>query len=111
MRIGDILIQRGVLGEEAVREAVARQGRETPRRRLGEILAAHHGLAEPDLMAALAEQFDCPFVERVEDGWLDPALVRDLPVDYARTHAVLPIRAPSGPAVLTSDPVRAAGLR
>jgi general secretion pathway protein E len=111
MRLGDLLIQRGALGEEALREALARQARETPRRRLGEILVAHHGLEETSLLQALGAQFDCPVAERAEDAWLDPSLVRDLPVDYARAHLVLPVRGPEGPAVLTCDPVRASGLR
>lgn len=61
--------------------------------------------AEVEDIAALAARFGLAFVRDIPEGALDPELVRDLPVEWARTHVLLPIRgAGGGVVVLTADP-------
>ncbi len=55
-------------------------------------IAAEFGLPASELAAALADESGLPFWATIEDAWLDPELVRDLPVEWVRTHRVLPIR-------------------
>jgi general secretion pathway protein E len=54
----------------------------------------------------LAGVHGLPFVEQVTDDMLDPDLVSDLPVEWARTRGLLPVRIDGRPCVLTSDPLQ-----
>ncbi len=67
-RLGDILLQRGLISEEELRAALDRQ--EETGSRLGEILYYEMRLGEEDLAAALADQLRVPLVDL--DG-LDPS--------------------------------------
>ena len=51
-------------------------------------------------LRALAESFGVPFLETLGPELFDPAFVTALPVDWARRHAVLPVRLPGGSAAL-----------
>ena len=44
------------------------------------------------------------FLERVPDDYLDPELVADLPVEWARAHVMLPVRIEGELYVLTAEP-------
>ncbi len=55
---------------------------------------------------ALAVQYGLPFVAQVTSEMLDPCLVEKLPVEWARAHALLPVRYEGRLAVLTADPGR-----
>ena len=60
-RLGDKLIQRGLLGEHDLRGALDRQQRTGSR--LGEILYYEMGLEEDELAAALADQLRVPLLD------------------------------------------------
>ncbi len=60
-RLGDILLQRGLISEEELREGLERQ--EQTGSRLGEILYYEMGLGEEDLAAALADQLRVPLLD------------------------------------------------
>ena len=53
---------------------------------------------------ALALDYGVPFVEELAEGALDPALVQGVPVEWARAHAMLPIRLQGDLCVLVADP-------
>ncbi len=59
---------------------------------------------ESETLRRLAETFQLDLVPRVEDDMLAPDLVADLPVEWARSKGMLPIRYRGRPAVLLSDP-------
>ena len=48
------------------------------------------------------------FLEEIPDQLFDPALVARVPVEWARTHALLPVRWEERVAVLTADPTLSA---
>lgn len=54
-------------------------------------------------LQALAAQYDTLFLNSVPDDMLDPALVTKLPVEWARSHCVLPVRCEGKLCVLTAD--------
>lgn len=60
-RLGDILIQRGLITEDELRAALDQQERTGSR--LGEILYYEMGLPEDDLAAALADQLRVPLLD------------------------------------------------
>jgi len=51
-----------------------------------------------------AAEFGLAFLAVVPDEAIDPALVRDIPVEWARTHCLLPVRWEGGLCLLTADP-------
>jgi len=70
-----------------------------------EITAAGNGGTQepaPDL-ARTAEEYGVDFVESVDADLLDPSLIADLPVEWARTNCMLPVRMGGESCVLTAD--------
>lgn len=53
---------------------------------------------------ALARDFGMESLSSVSDDMLDPELVADLPLEWARTHCLLPARIAGEMCVLTADP-------
>lgn len=88
-KIGELLIEAGVVTEEQVRVALGRRG--TPgKQRLGEVLVAQ-GLCTPvDIARALAKQTGLPFVELPQD--IPPAVSSLVSVDFQSEHRVMPFR-------------------
>ncbi|QSQ25037.1 general secretion pathway protein GspE [Pyxidicoccus parkwayensis] len=88
-KIGELLIEAGVVTEQQVRAALSRRGA-PGHQRLGEVLVAQ-GLCTPaDIARALAAQHGLPYVELPEDI---PAAVSTLvSVDFQSEHRVLPFR-------------------
>jgi general secretion pathway protein E len=63
--------------------------------------------AAPEDTGALrrnAEEFGLPFVEDVADDCFDPDLIAGIPVEWARTQALLPVRLNGELCLLTCDP-------
>jgi general secretion pathway protein E len=108
MHLGEILVRRGRLTEAQLAGALELQRAEQPRRRLGVVLQAQGWLQEFDILEALAEQSGLTVVRTVDEAWLDPVLVKDLPVEWTRTNGALPIRWQGALGMLTSDPTAVA---
>ncbi len=60
--------------------------------------------ADEAALRALAAAYGIDLLLAVDDALLAPELVADLPVAWARAHAMVPIRRAGQPAVLLSDP-------
>ncbi|HEY8240138.1 MAG TPA: hypothetical protein VIH35_01765, partial [Kiritimatiellia bacterium] len=86
MRLGEILVEAGRITRAQLSQALERQKSEAPARRLGEILVASEQITEEALVEALARQFAMPFVAAAADDMLDPELVAEVPVDWARAN-------------------------
>jgi len=108
MRLGEILIQRERITEAQLATALQAQRVEQPWRLVGQILQAHGWVTESDLLEALAEQFGLPMQRGVDESWLDPLLVKDLPVEWARTNLALPIRWQGAIGMMAADPAQVA---
>jgi general secretion pathway protein E len=65
-----------------------------------------HSKDNSDEARALALEYGLTFLEEVPESALDPALVQGLPVEWARTHGVLPVRLGGELCLLTPDPSR-----
>lgn len=55
-------------------------------------------------MRGLAEQYGMEFLSDVPEGALDPSLVSELPVEWARANGLLPVRLEKDVCLLTSVP-------
>ncbi len=71
LRLGDILVKRGLLTEQRLADALAMQRRSD--KRLGEILIEQGWLSEQDVLRALSAQLSVPDV-RLRSGMFDPAI-------------------------------------
>ncbi len=102
-RLGDILIEAGLLSEEAVAQAVARQ-KETGHR-LGQTLV-ELGLVTPEqIAAALSAQLGIPYV-RLTDYLITQELCAKIPERVARQHKLIPIEEIGGKLIVAvADPL------
>ncbi|TMI77074.1 MAG: type II secretion system protein GspE [Bacillati bacterium ANGP1] len=87
-RIGDILVETGVISAQQLTEALARQRR--TRERLGRILVEQKVATEKQIAQALAAQLDLPLVN-LASARIDPKAVKLVPEALARKRRVLPL--------------------
>ncbi len=88
-RIGDILVDTGVITPQQLAAALAQQRR--TRERLGRILVEQGAATERQIAQALAAQLDLPLVT-LSAVRIDPAAVRLVPEVIARKRKVLPLQ-------------------
>ena len=60
----------------------------------------------PSDLVALADRYGLDFLAAIEASNLDPELIRELPVEWARTNVILPIRIGARACALTNDPTQ-----
>jgi type IV pilus assembly protein PilB len=89
MRIGDLLVQKGLIDEAQLEYALEEQQR-NPFEKLGETLVRMELITEEDLLRTIADQFDIPYV-MLEKGLYDPEIFDIVPVDFCERHLVLPL--------------------
>jgi len=91
-KLGEILLEKGLITEAQLREAVKKQGKHHGR--IGEILIATGIIREVDIVEVLCSQYNYPYATK-ENGLLAPRgdqrLHITVPYDFARKHFVLPI--------------------
>jgi type IV pilus assembly protein PilB len=101
-RLGDVLIQRGLVTREQLDEALAHQP--VDGRRLGELLLAMGAITQEQLSWALSEALHIPFVE-LSDEVIDLEVARTLPEAVLRRHEAVPVlRVGDELTVLLADP-------
>jgi len=102
-RLGEILVENGVVTEGMIEEALTHAQQEGLR--IGEALVALGLADEEDVTKFLAMQYDMEYVD-LERQVLVPGLVEELSEDLIRRHLVLPIRKEGGRLkVIISDPL------
>ena len=87
--IGAILVSRGILSAEELRQAFERQV-ETGKR-LGEIMVGEGWVSSADLAHALSEQHNLPFVDVLDEEIVD-TLAQALPEQLAYRYRAIPVR-------------------
>ncbi|MBK7665182.1 MAG: Flp pilus assembly complex ATPase component TadA [Sterolibacteriaceae bacterium] len=87
-RLGEILVEHGVLSEAQLAETVRLQS-ETGKR-MGQILIEKNFVGEAELLKALSEQLGLPYIA-VRAGLYEPAAAALLPQEVARRLEVLPL--------------------
>jgi type IV pilus assembly protein PilB len=88
-RMGDLLVERGVLTHGQLQECLALQ-RSSPGERLGQILLRKGYAKEDDVMSSLAAEYGLEFV-RVSQMEIPRRVQELLPPDFCRRHKVLVI--------------------
>ncbi len=91
-KLGEILLQQGLINEAQLREAIGVQKKEPGR--IGEILIKLGFLTEEDIVAALGSQLNIPHASS-QNNLLKPRTEQNLdkivPYDFAKTNLVLPL--------------------
>jgi general secretion pathway protein E len=108
MLLGQLLVSAGKVSESQVDEALQAQDSAGPgHKRIGELLRGAGAVTELDILDALGRQYEVPVLrDGVPDKDLNPLLVQDLPVEWAREHLVLPFESGEGICALMNDPTR-----
>ncbi len=90
-RIGDLLVELGLITEEDLRIALKLQKKQHPGVKLGEVLVRNNFLDERKFISTLSLQLGFVHVDP-EYTDLDEKLIRKGSVNYYYTHAFLPVR-------------------
>lgn len=92
LKLGEILLQQGLINEDQLRESIQIQKRESGR--IGEILIKQGFLTEEDIVAALGSQLNIPHASS-QNNLLKPRVDQNLdkivPYDFAKANLVLPL--------------------
>jgi len=120
VRLGDLLVQRGVITDEQLAAALAAQQRGSQQRLIGEILVDLGYATKEQVLSAVSASCGVPFA-RLVPQLVDPAVRNALPESFIQKHGVLPLfKIRDMITVATSEPsnlflvdemVHAAGLR
>ena len=87
-QLGQVLIQRGIITAEQLKQALQAQGESGSL--LGETLTKMGFAAEEDIAQALAIQHDFPYLP-LANYEIDPEVIKMIPESLARKHCILPI--------------------
>ena len=88
-RLGELLVQMGSCQLLDVERALEIQDERSGR--IGEILLQQEVISSEHLMEALSRQSGVPLQKELDPETVDPALVRDINIAYARDNLFLPI--------------------
>jgi len=107
-RLGDRLLEAGLVTRTQLDQALEQQGTSSPRVRLGRVLTALGAVSERDLAQMLSVHFAIPLAPfPIADA--EPRAVALLPAAVARRHRMLPCRVVAGALrVVVADPPPAA---
>lgn len=89
VRIGDILLQHTSLTQAQLDEALVIQRSEGGL--LGEILVKRNMIMPHEIMRALCTQIGLEFIDDLKPNDIDPKLVNEIPINYAKSKEVLPL--------------------
>jgi len=89
-RVGDLLVERGVITPEQLSKALAYQKASDGRKLLGSVLVELGFVSSQQVMASVAESYGLPFA-KVDAKLVDPALREMLPTEYCQKNGVVPM--------------------
>ena len=95
VRIGDLLLARGMITEQQIEAALEHQKSIGHRKLLGEVLVELKFVTEDQVMEVLAEAYGVPFA-RISPKVADPKVIEVLPRDFLERNTVLPLFLVSG---------------
>ncbi len=90
VRIGDLLLERGLITQDQLNAALTEQKNNGNKQLIGEILLQLGFIAEEALLESLAEAYGIPFT-RVSSRVADPVIIETLPREFLEKHCVLPL--------------------
>lgn len=108
LKLGQILINSGVLTEEQLKEALERQ--KGSHKRLGQILVDNHFLTEMQIIRSLEKQLSIPYLD-LSSISVDTTLSSLVPEELARSVLIVPVRREGSVlTVAVADPLDYNGL-
>ncbi|MBE6831008.1 MAG: type II secretion system protein GspE, partial [Ruminococcaceae bacterium] len=108
LKLGQILINSGVLTEEQLQQALERQ--KGTNVRLGRILIDNRFLTEMQIIRSLEQQLSIPYLD-LSSVSVDPSLSSLVPEELARSNLIVPIsRSGSILTVAVADPLDYNGI-
>jgi type IV pilus assembly protein PilB len=103
LRLGELLVQAGVINEEQLKKALGAQKRTG--KRLGEVLVQEGIVTQAQLGAVLENQLGIRQID-LRTAAIDSEAVRRIPENLARRHMVVPIQVADGHLMLAmKDPL------
>lgn len=90
LQIGQVLLDRGIITEEQILEALEEQKKSDHSKLLGEVLVEIGTCTENQIASALAEAYGVPYAQ-MSPKICDPAVVEILPREFLDEHVVLPL--------------------
>lgn len=87
-KIGDILIEKGLIKPEQLDEALKRQ--KDNGEKLGEILVEKGFITEDQLVETISERLQVPKIS-ISSMVIDPRVIAEVPVEIARRYTLIPI--------------------
>lgn len=102
-RLGDLLLESGLLSEEQLKEALAEQKNSS--QKLGKLLLDKGYITEPDLFHVLEIQFGIPYFD-MNTSPIDPKVPKLIPQKLAEMHNIIPVKFQSDEVFIAmSDPL------
>jgi general secretion pathway protein E len=102
-KIGELLLKHTSLSKKQLDEALEIQKEEGAL--LGEILLRKNYIHPHDIIKVICHQIDIPYLQEIKVEEIDPQVVKDIPINYAKHHEVLPlIETDFSVTVVMSDP-------
>src|SRR3989338_9533206 len=92
LKLGDILIQGGLITKDQLEQALNTQ-KKSHGKNIGSILIQMGIVTEKQIALTLSKQLNLPFVSR-EEGLLpapDQNLIKLVPEEFARKHTIVPL--------------------
>jgi general secretion pathway protein E len=104
MLIGEILVQRGVITKEQLKEALDLQ--KEKKGRIGEQLVKLKYAKEKDVLLALSQQTGIPFQEKLSIPDVPTEFIEKISINYVKKNHILPVKISDSHAVVAiSDPL------
>lgn len=88
-KIGELLLEHTSLTEAQLKEALAIQKDE--HKLLGEILLSKNFIHPHDITKVICHQIEIPYLSDLKVEEIDPNIVKDISINYAKHHEILPI--------------------
>jgi general secretion pathway protein E len=106
-KLGELLLRHTSLTQENLEEALRLQKQEGGL--LGEILVRKNLISQHEIMKALCIQIGFEYFEDLKSAEIDPELVANIPINYAKSKDIIPVQKEATPrgerlVVAVSDP-------
>ncbi|MFA6035287.1 MAG: ATPase, T2SS/T4P/T4SS family, partial [Myxococcota bacterium] len=107
--LGEILVGKYDLPREKLEEAIEIQKvKNVP---IGDVLVSIKAITEETLAKAMGEQLGLEYVDEIPTDSVDPDMVKDIPINFAKQFHVLPVSRQDGTLkVVMADPLNTAAL-
>lgn len=90
MKLGELLLVRGIVTKKQIDEALTEQKDKGHRKLLGELLVEMNYCTENQIASALAEAYNVPYAQ-VSPKICDTKVIEVLPREFLEKHVVLPL--------------------